>query len=73
MDEAILNARFRLTPAEARIALGISRGETLATIAVVNGISLQTVRTQLKAIFTKTGVHRQAELAILITGLANSR
>jgi DNA-binding CsgD family transcriptional regulator len=73
MDEIVLNSRLRLTPAEARIALGVARGETLAAIAAANGISVQTVRTQLKAIFTKTGVHRQAELAILIIGLANSR
>jgi DNA-binding CsgD family transcriptional regulator len=73
MDAAILHSRFRLSPAEARIALGIARGQTLAAIAANNGISVQTVRTQLKAIFSKTGVHRQAELALLIGRLVNGR
>jgi DNA-binding CsgD family transcriptional regulator len=66
MDEASLRSRFRLTPAEIRIALGIGRGETPAAVAAANGISLQTVRKQLKAVFAKTGTHRQAELAVLL-------
>ena len=57
---------LRLTPAELRVAPGISRGESLAEIARTHGISVKTVRTQLKAVFAKTGTHRQAELAAMM-------
>ena len=66
-----LHSRFHLTPAEVRIALGIARGESLATIAIANGTSVETVRTQLKSVFNKTGTHRQAELAVLIGRLTD--
>jgi DNA-binding CsgD family transcriptional regulator len=66
MDQALLTSRFGLTPAETRIALGIARGETLAAIAAAHGISVETARTHLKSVFTKTSTHRQAELAALL-------
>lgn len=58
----------RLTPAEARIALGIARGEALVTIAKAHGISIATARTQLKSVFAKTGTHRQGQLVALLAG-----
>jgi len=58
----------KLTPAEARIALGIARGDALAAIAKAHGISIATVRTQLKSVFAKTGTHRQAQLVALLAG-----
>jgi DNA-binding CsgD family transcriptional regulator len=42
--EAALHARFHLTHAEARIALGVARGETLAAIAKAHDISVATAR-----------------------------
>jgi DNA-binding CsgD family transcriptional regulator len=66
LDEINLVAGFQLTPAEARIALGIARGKTLANIAQLHGISVQTAKTQLKSVFSKTHTHRQAELAVLM-------
>lgn len=65
----LLCAQFRLTKAEARIALGIARGETLAFIAQAHGISVMTARTQLKAVFLKTATHRQAQLTALLVKL----
>jgi DNA-binding CsgD family transcriptional regulator len=71
VGNAVLHSRFRLTPAEARIALGIARGEALRAIAETHGIAVATARTQLKSVFKKTGTHRQAELtALLAVGLA---
>jgi DNA-binding CsgD family transcriptional regulator len=67
-SEAFLYSRFRLTPAEAQIALGIAGGETLAAVAKGRGLSVSTARTQLKSVFAKTGTHRQAELVILLIG-----
>jgi DNA-binding CsgD family transcriptional regulator len=66
----MLRAAFQLTPAEARVALGIARGDALSAIAQTQGIALGTVRTQLKAIFAKTGTHRQAQLAALLSRMA---
>ena len=59
-------ARFDLTETQARIALFLAEGGTVAEYAAAMGVSTGTVRTHLKAIFARTGVHRQAELAIII-------
>ena len=53
--------------AEAYIALGIARGETLASIAIVRGITVATARTQLKSVFSKLGTHRQSQLVALLS------
>jgi DNA-binding CsgD family transcriptional regulator len=58
--------RYRLTPAEARIALHLAGGGDIAGYAAASGVSPGTVRTHLKAVFAKTGVHRQAALANLV-------
>ena len=56
-----LQRLFQLTPAEARIAQGLANGMSLAEIAREQRAHLQTVRKQLKAVFAKTGTHRQAQ------------
>jgi DNA-binding CsgD family transcriptional regulator len=67
-DSKLLQALFDLTPAESRIAQGIGRGETVDTIAARLGISAATARSQLKGVMAKTGVGRQTELALLLSG-----
>jgi DNA-binding CsgD family transcriptional regulator len=57
-----LRCTFSLTPAEARLACAIAAGATLADAAAGQGITRETARTQLKRIFVKMDVHRQAEL-----------
>jgi DNA-binding CsgD family transcriptional regulator len=64
---AWLPGEFGLTPAETRIAIYLARGGSIASCSREFGVSKGTVRTHLKAIFTKTGVRRQAALATLIT------
>jgi DNA-binding CsgD family transcriptional regulator len=59
-------ARFDLTETQARIAIFLAEGGTVAEYAAAMKISVATVRTHLKAIFAKTGAKRQAELAILM-------
>ena len=59
-------ARFDLTEAQARLALFLAEGGTITEFATAMGVKTSTVRTHLKAIFAKTGVGRQAELAILL-------
>ncbi len=65
----LLEGLFDLTAAEARIARGIAGGATLAVLAAAQGVSVETIRSQLKATFAKTGVTRQVDLARLISGL----
>lgn len=64
IDKAITLARevYGLTQAEAEVAVALARGEALGEVAVGRGVSSSTVRNQLKALFLKVGVRRQAEL-----------
>lgn len=65
----VIQGLFDLTPAESRIARFIAEGEMVINIAAKLNRSEQTIRTQLKSVFAKTGVTRQADLALLLTGL----
>jgi DNA-binding CsgD family transcriptional regulator len=67
---AILQTAYRLTPAEARLAQAVSGGLSLAEAANQFSITAATARSQLKAIFAKTGATRQSDLLRLVTGLA---
>jgi DNA-binding CsgD family transcriptional regulator len=62
----VLQGLFDLTPSEARVARSIGEQQTLEAIAEALSVSRETVRTQLKAVFSKTGTSRQAELAALL-------
>jgi len=62
----ILSELFELTPAEANLATLLARGLSLAQVSSVQNISQHTARAQLKSIFAKTGVSRQAELVRLV-------
>jgi len=68
----LLSSQFKLTPAEARIAYGIARGERLGVVAERSGIALTTAKTHLHAVFNKTGTHRQAELAVLLARMSEA-
>jgi DNA-binding CsgD family transcriptional regulator len=61
-----LRQDYGLTPAEALLAVEISKGDGLLAAAGRLGVSLTTVRTQLTHVFDKTGARRQAELVRLI-------
>jgi DNA-binding CsgD family transcriptional regulator len=69
-SDAILQQVFGTTKAEARIANRLLCGESLQEIAETTGVSIGTVRSQMKALFVKTETHRQAELVALLTRLA---
>ena len=62
VDESRLQALFRLTPAETRVAWRLVRGEGLSEIAKRFRLSRETLKSQLSALFDKTGTHRQGEL-----------
>jgi DNA-binding CsgD family transcriptional regulator len=57
-----LRRLYSLTEAEALVMHALMGGETLAEIAVKFGKRVETVRTQLKSIFRKTGTESQSEL-----------
>ncbi|WP_137150080.1 hypothetical protein [Devosia sp. FKR38] len=57
---------FGLTAAELGIAVEISRGGSRSDVAQRRGVSDATARSQLTAIFDKTGVRRQADLVRLL-------
>jgi DNA-binding CsgD family transcriptional regulator/PAS domain-containing protein len=57
---------YRLTSAEAAVAIAIARGVGLQAVADELEISLTTARTHLQHVFEKTSTRRQAELVRLI-------
>lgn len=64
---------FGLSPAEARLARALAQGETVDTWAAASALKPSTLRTQLQAVFTKTGVKRQPDLVRLLTAVAPVR
>jgi DNA-binding CsgD family transcriptional regulator len=61
---------FGLSAAEARAAAGIAAGQNPAAIAAARGVSIETVRAQLKLAMAKMGVHTQAQLAVTVCRVA---
>jgi DNA-binding CsgD family transcriptional regulator len=58
---------FGLSPAEARLARAVGHGQTPEDYSVAEGVSMSTVRTQLRAVFARTGTGRQSDLVRLVT------
>ena len=67
-EAATLARDFGLSPAEARIAGMLAGGMHRAAIAVERGVSAETLKSQIRSIFHKTGCTREAELVALMTG-----
>jgi DNA-binding CsgD family transcriptional regulator len=67
--DMLLRTAFKLTPAEAKLAVRIATGETIDDASDALGISKVTARHQLKAVFSKAGVHRQAQLVSLVSAM----
>lgn len=57
---------FGLTPAELRALIGVRDGKTLKEIAAAAGVSLETIRSQVKSLYLKTGVNSQSGLLRLL-------
>jgi DNA-binding CsgD family transcriptional regulator len=69
LNPAPLRQVYDLTGAEARLAVQLAAGYDLKAAAGRLGIARETARAQLRAVFRKLGVDRQADLAIVLTGL----
>lgn len=65
----LLAELFQLTPAEQRLGELLALGHTLEYCACRLEVSINTVRTQLRALFRKTDTTRQAQLISLFTRL----
>lgn len=64
-----LRILFKLSHAEASVAVSLAQGESASLIAAVRGVSEHTVRSQIKSLFLKTGCRRQGQLVALVANL----
>ncbi|UHS59962.1 helix-turn-helix transcriptional regulator [Agrobacterium vaccinii] len=64
LDEAA--RMFRLTPAEEAFCRHLITGASVRDIAIATGVTFETARSRLRAIFQKTDTHSQGELMALI-------
>lgn len=65
----LLKSVLHLTDAEAAVALAIANGASREEVAMARGASVQTVGAQLKSIFRKSEVEREASLVALVNRL----
>ena len=65
----LVQSLFDLTPVEARVARGLTSGDTVNDLATKGGVSANTVRTQVRGILDKSGCRRQTEVIALLSGL----
>jgi DNA-binding CsgD family transcriptional regulator len=66
LPNAILQALFDLTPAEARVAGLIGSGRSVTETSLQLDVQANTVRTHLKSIYAKTGARRQADIVDIV-------
>ena len=64
-----LRQLFRLSPAEAAIAIALASGADLHEIAEERSVKLNTLRSQIASIMAKTNTRRQAELVAMVARL----
>jgi len=69
----ILQALYGLTLTETRLSLLLLEGTSLNEAAELHCVSKETVRTQIRSIYSKTGTNRQSELLTLLRALAQIR
>jgi DNA-binding CsgD family transcriptional regulator len=70
-EPALLQRVYGLTPAEARAALALCDGGSLEAVAAQLNVTLNTLKTHLKSIYTKTSAENRAALTKLMLSLAN--
>ena len=64
--ERRLRSEHGLTPTEVKVVLHLVDGGTVTSCAEALEVADSTVRSHLKAVFAKTGITRQAQLAALL-------
>lgn len=68
----VLQNAYRLTPAEARVAIALLESASTQDAAAQLDINISTVRTHIKQIYVKLGVDSRARFVRLMLGLASS-
>ena len=68
----VMQSLFDLTGRELQVVRLLADGHSIESLAQSAGMSANTARTHLRAIFAKTGVTRQSELMQLCAGLAKA-
>jgi len=71
LSARLLRDVYALTEAEAAVVVGICSGQNIAELAKSRGVSENTIKTQLDAVFAKTGTSRQAELVRVALSLSS--
>ena len=70
----VLESLYDLTHAEADLVRLIAEGRSLIQVAKERGVTMNTVRSQLKQVFSKTDTSRQGELVhLVLAGVARIR
>ncbi len=69
VDRFLAATLFRLTPAEANVALAMADGRAPEDVALEFGVAVSTIRAQLKAVYAKVGVKRQSDLVSALRSL----
>ncbi|MGP1397031.1 MAG: helix-turn-helix transcriptional regulator [Inquilinaceae bacterium] len=73
ISETRLMKTFGLTLAEARLAMEIGSGQSIEAISTRRRVARSTLRSQLLAVFAKTGTGRQSDLVRLLLQVASAR
>ncbi|WP_422369757.1 alpha/beta fold hydrolase [Hoeflea sp.] len=71
--DALLAKSFHLTDRELNLVRGLAEGHSLQALSATTGRSLNTLRSQLKSAFQKTGTNTQADLVRLVSTLSGSK
>jgi DNA-binding CsgD family transcriptional regulator len=66
---ASLRPRLACTDVEAQVAAALAAGHSPRAIAVMRGVSIHTVRSQIRALFARTHTRRIGELIAVLTGI----
>lgn len=69
VDPLVLSTAYDLTPAECQIAVCVAQGMSIEDIVEARQVSRSTVTSQLKSLYAKLGVSRQAELVSALSAL----
>jgi len=68
-DPLIVREAFGMTPAEARVAIGLAQGHSAAGLADSYRVSVHTLRSQVQSVMQKLGTGRQADVVRILSGL----
>ena len=66
LDPFALTTMFRLTPAEAKVAVHLAKGLTAEQVSQTIGTGIRTVRSQMSQVIAKLGVERTTDVVRIL-------